>query len=107
MSSLPLPCPFHDLCGGFIELHPELEVTHEHQILHGTDCVTDITLTCELVAECNRCTFIEIVESERRTLTFDQFYCQPASEEPEPPFLAHLAELEAAGQFIPEAPHVE
>ena len=84
MASLPLACPFHDICGGYIQLHPELNVEHSFEIIHGQECETDLTVCCSLVAECSSCNFSEVVDSDRRFMTFDQFYNFNESEPPAP-----------------------
>lgn len=106
MSYLPLPCPFHEACGGYINLHPQLQVEHEYQVVHGYECTTNITVTCELIAECTSCNFVELVEHDRRCMTFDQFY-HPAGFEPASPFDDHLAEMELAGQLMNGGAYVE
>lgn len=92
MAALPLPCPFHNVCGGHITLYPELNVEHVYEILHGQECATNLTVSCELVAECTSCNFSEVVDSDRRFMTFDQFYSFNESGLPATPFEEHLRE---------------
>jgi hypothetical protein len=92
MAALSLPCPFHDSCGGYIQLCPELNVEHTYELHHGQECVTNLSVSCELVAECSSCNFSEVVDSDRRFMTFDQYYNFNESGLPATPFEEHLME---------------
>jgi hypothetical protein len=84
------PCPFNETCGGTIQLYPDLHVEQEHEIINGQECVTNITVYCFLIAECSNCSYTELVDQERRYMTFDQFYHFNEPNEPSPDFLAEI-----------------
>ena len=71
MAFFPQPCPFHDECQGTVEVHPEIETRYTFNAINDRRYLTQATVTCNLIAECNRCTFSEIADSESKELIFD------------------------------------
>lgn len=72
MARLPQPCPFSNECHGTINVHPEIETQCKCLSDDGVKYVTEVTVTCMLVAECNCCTFGEIAANDAQQFIFDQ-----------------------------------
>jgi hypothetical protein len=72
MARLSQPCPFSNECHGTIHVHPEIETQYKCLSDDGIRYVTEVTVTCLLVAECNCCTFCEIAANDSQQFAFDQ-----------------------------------
>jgi len=74
MTKRSQPCPFYELCGGMIQIWPEVDTDFRITNFNETQCITSVAVTVTITAQCDACSFHEILDINTQELTFDQFF---------------------------------
>ena len=87
-------CPYADTCDGVIVFSADVICEPDIEQCNGETCIVTVAVTCTVLAQCNRCSFSEILSRETQHLNFVQFYGLETSATNEE-FDAHIAEMKA------------
>ena len=72
MATLPYPCPKE--CSGYLEVFVSVSTDHTYSMVGDNECIISVTITCQIVAECDTCTYFNVVSEEKKEWLFDQAY---------------------------------